>query len=238
MTIQDREREGMRQIEKNTVNPREQMKENGHVFFEMPDNQGIRVMFLGNSITLHAPAPEIGWNRFCGMAASARERDYVHLMMAEIKKLHPDAAFCICQGAEWECQYKSGERVYDIYEGAREFGADVIIVRLIENCPENEVDLEIFQKQLGEYLCFLSGDKESKILLSTSFWHHALDEGIRRFAEKCGYPLVELGDLGEDRTMKAIGLFAHAGVENHPGDLGMKVIAERLFKGLQDNRYV
>jgi hypothetical protein len=45
---------------------------------------------------------------------------------------------------------------------------------------------------------------------------------------------VELGDLGERDDMKAIGLFEHRGVANHPGDLGMQTMSDRIFAVLKN----
>ena len=43
-----------------------------------------------------------------------------------------------------------------------------------------------------------------------------------------------MNDLGEDEKMKAIGLFEHDGVANHPGDTGMAAIAERILCALKE----
>ena len=55
------------------------------------------------------------------------------------------------------------------------------------------------------------------------------DKYIIELAKEKNLPCVVLGDLGEKDEMKAIGLFEHVGVSIHPGDLGMKNIAERIF---------
>ena len=46
-------------------------------------------------------------------------------------------------------------------------------------------------------------------------------------------PFIYLGDLGEDESMMAIGLFKHSGVAVHPGDKGMQTIADRIYVELQ-----
>ena len=223
------------QLEKNTVVADRQLQDSGAVKFFNPNGGGKRVMFVGNSITLHGKRPEIGWNGAWGMAASSREKDYVHRLMAAISEQSPDAAFCICQVAEWEMKYKNGKSVYHKYENARNFDADIIVMRFVENCPKIDFDREIFQKETLDLLQYLNPTGQTKIFLTTGFWHHPGDEGIAELARKFGLPLIELGDLGELDEMKAVGLFEHSGVANHPGDRGMEEIARRIFNSVKQH---
>ena len=220
------------QMSKNTVDSGNQLKETEMVKFDRCDGKGKRVLFVGNSITLHGVKADIGWNNAWGMAASEKEKDYVHLLEKAVLQKDPQAAFCICQAARWERSYKSGSETYPLYESAREFGADVIVFRCIENCPAKEFEPQSFESELEALLCYLDEKQKARVIITTGFWHHPGDSVLHSYAEKKGYPCVELGDLGENDEMKAIGLFSHSGVANHPGDLGMKRIAERISEYL------
>ncbi len=220
------------QIEKNTVDSKNQLKENEYVFFENPYGKGLRVMFVGNSITLHGVKKDIGWENEWGMAASCKENDYVHLLMSKIRSVGNDAAFCICQVAEWERNYKNGSNMHYLYEGARDFNADVIIARFIENCPLEDFDNALFKNEYKKLITYLNVISTAKIIVTTAFWKHPGDESIREIASEHNYHLVELNDLGETDEMMAKGLFWHSGVAMHPGDKGMKAIADRIENNL------
>lgn len=216
------------ELKKNTVSSKGQLTPDRFVTFDNPEGNGQRVLFLGNSITRHGKASHIGWEYDHGMAASSIEKDYVHLMMSAIRERNPDAAFCICQAADWERQYHIGDSIEKAFDAARAFAPDVIVMRLAENLPTDGFDGELFCSSLSELLGYL-GDGRAKVILTTSFWHHPADEFIRAFAAKEDLPLVDLSDLGHDPEMKALGLFEHAGVANHPGDKGMRAIADRIL---------
>lgn len=220
------------QLKKNTVNAKGQLTDSKSVRFYDADNNGIRIMFVGNSITLHGVLKEIGWNNEWGMAASSAENDYVHILMKKVREYAPDAAFCICQVAAWESDYKNGKEKYPLYEKAREFDADIIITRFIENCPGKDFDGGIFKKEMSDLLDYLNSSGKAKIIMTTGFWHHPGDGKIIEYANENKLPVIKLGDLGDDDKMMAKGLFKHSGVAMHPGDLGMKTIAERIFTSL------
>ena len=222
----------MEQIEKNTVKAENQLNGNEHITYINAEGKGIRILFVGNSITRHGVKPEIGWFHDWGMAASAKEKDYVHLVVSKVQQEDPDAAFCICQGSEWELNWEHGESVFSKYQKAQDFAADVIIMRVIENCPRQNYECEHFGSEYQKFIAFLDLHGTAKKITMTSFWKSHADDAIKAVACKYHYSIVELGDLGEDDTMKATGLFEHRGGAMHPGDNGMRVIAERVCKAM------
>ncbi len=221
------------QMKKNTVKSENQLNGNKYISYINPDGKGIKVLFLGNSITLHGKKSDIGWENEWGMAASKKENDYVHLMIKKIKQNDSDAVFSICQIAEWERNYKTPENTATLFEESQKFGADIIIARFVENCPGKDFDEALFEKAYFPFVKSFDTTGKAQIILTTGFWCHPGDNVIRKTAQKNNCALVELGDLGEKDEMKAVELFWHAGVAEHPGDKGMKVIAERIFEKIK-----
>ena len=220
------------QLGKNTVNAKNQLNGKSSVQFINPNGNGIKIMFVGNSITLHGVLPEIGWYNECGMAASSEENDYVHLIKSEITKSHPNASYCICQVADWERNYKNGEDILSQYSLARNYSPDIIIVRCLENCPIKDFDGEKFIEQIDKLLSYLDKSKTAHFIYTTGFFNHPAEKYIIEYANYKKQNCIILSDLGEKEEMKAIGKFNHSGVANHPGDLGMKTIANRILDEL------
>ena len=222
----------MSQLEKNTVKAEHQLPESQYVSFPTPQTSGVRILFAGNSITRHAPKPDIGWTHDWGMAASALDKDYVHQTMPRVADSGTDACACIAQVSAWEGHYADGRSRLPLYDTARAFRPDIIVWRAIENCPAADFDPDAFTDNLQALIDYLNADGHARVIWTTSFWHHPGDDAVRALAQLRGEPLVELGDLGEQDAMKAIGLFAHSGVAAHPGDAGMQEIAARIFAAM------
>ena len=94
-----------------------------------------RILFLGNSITLHGPSAKVGWPNNWGMAASAQEKDYVHVLADSIAKLSgslPEVR--IDNIADFERHYDT----YDLDTKLKEhldFKPDMVVVAIGENVP-------------------------------------------------------------------------------------------------------
>ena len=210
----------------NTVPAEDQLKDLGFVRFER--DGALRVLFIGNSITWHGIKTSIGWSGDYGMAASSREKDYVHVLASMVEEKYGKVGICIAQLAEWERNYVSDTILEENYAPAREFDADIIVVRIGENMPKGSAPAcKPYFDRMIKYFKVREGQK---VIITDSFWRNdARDAVIRELAEENGYAFCRIGDLENDPENMAIGQFEHRGVALHPSDLGMERIAKRIF---------
>ncbi len=215
---------------KNTVKAHGQV--NLRVSFEGKEDGHPRITFVGNSITRHEPAPAIGWNHNHGMAASAIERDYVHLVMKSVREKYPDAAFCIVQASVWETSYTCCE-LDEYFAEAAEFRPDFILCAISANIPQDKFNHADFIREIGALHKYLGGGASPKIIQTSSFFNNeAKTAAIREYLDGVGGDFVYISDLPSDKSNLAIGEYEHEGIQYHPGDRGMQKIAERLLEGL------
>jgi Tol biopolymer transport system component len=185
-----------------------------------------KILFLGNSITLHAPAPKIGWTGNWGMAASSQEKDFVHLLVDEIASTSGDRPTIMVRNiADFEQGFDSFDIEMEL-QAELEFRPDLVIVAIGENMSEPTTGEE--QSRLAvafaKLLEVLDRNGRPAVLVRSSFWaSHAKDGIMRKASEDVGATFVDIGALAKDHTnaAKSERRIDHAGVGNHPGDKGM-----------------
>jgi len=196
----------------------------------------LRVLFLGNSITLHAPAPKIGWTNAWGMAASAAERDYVHLVTRGIEaKTGRKARVLVKNIADFERGYR-GWCPGDHLKKEAAFDPDYLIVAVGENVPtfQYEQDKADYREAFDRLLGFFIRNRHVRpnAVVRGVFWRNdARDALVADVASDLAVPFVKT-DFAEESGMKAGAAFWHKGVANHPGDKGMAETARRILEAL------
>ncbi len=206
-----------------------------YVTFEGDTNGFPRIMFVGNSITRHAPCAEIGWYNNWGMAASAKENDYVHKVISAITEKHPNASFCIVQASVWERNYTEKHYV-EWFKEASDFKPDIIFCSISANIDASLFDKDTYVENINSLLTYLAGgNKDVKIFHSSSFFDNKeKNEAIEEYAKKFGAKAVYISDIKDNESNLAIGLFEHEGIQAHPGDKGMAELAKRLLSVAKD----
>lgn len=216
-------------LKDNTVSSHGQTRKQ-FVTYGGAENALVRVLFVGNSITRHVVLPMIGWYRDCGMAASSIEKDYVHIVVSELAKRYGAVRFCIAQLSEWERNFGSNE-IMESYSEARDFNADIVVIRIGENIHCNKDDESDLADAFERMVRFLAVKKGCKIIFTDLFWSSKIiNSALNEACNRVGGTMVSIGDLGEDATMKALGEYEHKGVSLHPNDNGMRHIAMRILE--------
>jgi len=192
-----------------------------------------RVLVIGNSLTMHGPAPEIGWTGMWGMAASAAENDYVSQLIKLLSERDKPVS--------WRANRLSSNDLEKTPEKFRlpvtalqlSRNAALVIIEAGDNVPPTS--LEAFAASYLEALKSLRPPSGILVCVST-WWSSPLkDKIIRDNCRVAGGVYVDIARVsntpenvaGNERHI------SHQGVAAHPGDKGMKVIADRIFNAIR-----
>ncbi|WP_018412325.1 hypothetical protein [Methyloversatilis thermotolerans] len=194
-----------------------------------------RIALIGNSITLHPPKPELGWQGDHGMAASRPDKDYAHRLLdmlsvpvtaAYIRNFYPFET----DGAVRDDHLASLQTVF----ASR---PDIIVLQLGDNVTvDSGQPLETLRHLYSFWFNFgalakAAGAASDRLFCVSTWWETPLtDFIIRHHCSAHGGRVVHIGDIfgrpgNPDRSTRD---FTNVGVDIHPKDDGMLQIALRL----------
>jgi hypothetical protein len=183
-----------------------------------------RVAFLGNSITQHAPWPKIGWDGNHGMAASKRDMDYAHQVLARLGIAEQDAYIRNLYPLE-----RDATTLDDVMKTlAAGLKADVVIVQLGDNTnPAAPGHLEALDVTMTRLTASLG--PRTRLLCTTTFWREPrVDAVITNRCNAVGGTVVEIGDIYGEQENHPSRTYADYSVNRHPKDWAMTQIANRM----------
>jgi hypothetical protein len=185
------------------------------------------IVILGNSITVCEPSPSLGWTHRWGMAASARDSDYVHLLIDSIHAHDPSAIIKFKQIGNFERDYQH----YNLSTLDSFKKPYLLILRISENVNEKDATKNDFITYYDHLIDHLDAHKT---LITDGFWNSNVNTTISKYADDQGIPFVRLSDLSIDSTNMAYGKFSNIGVQQHPSDKGMRKISARIWTVIKD----
>lgn len=195
----------------------------------------LSVMFLGNSLTITGvPEEENDKEHDRGLASTQIDNDYVHVLLQMIsKKKAVNIKYTTMNIADFE---RNLSRVsFDRSQLANVLvkEPDYVIFQIGENVSRKDVSENgaNFERRYSE---MIAGFNSSIKIVCLPFWPEK-DKNIHitNVAVTNGAYLVDLSHLGSGIDPQNFALsskkYRQLGVGEHPGDYGMKNIAENLF---------
>ena len=190
----------------------------------------MKLLCIGNSITLHTPNAEIGWYGNWGMAASRQDRDYSHMLAKKLEMSGKTVELL-------PVNLVSLEREPETFSAALldewlDFAPDVVVIRLGENVPNREKYNAYLRGYEDMLDCFLLRGIRYLFAVGNFWARDDLDELTAALAKKKNIFYVSLKEIQGEHN-EAIGEFEHTDVAAHPSDKGMAAIADKIFASFE-----
>jgi hypothetical protein len=185
-----------------------------------------RVLILGNSIVKQGPEPDIGWNGNWGMAASAMDSDFVHLL---IKNIHDKDSTVLIRYKNIAAFERNFTNPYFSDLDSLK-NPDMLILKISENVdPQMAIDSS-FLKYYDALVWYIDPNQHALKVIVDGFWNKPqVNSLIRQYAIQNKLPFITTTDLSDDPDDEAGKRFSDPGVAMHPSDQGMRKIAGRIW---------
>lgn len=187
-----------------------------------------KILVIGNSITYHPPDVSIGWNADWGMAASAPDKDYFSLLQDSLQLHLPGLQMIRENVFPFERQFTTID--FTQYEHLKAFQADLLVIRLGENIPLENLAGWNFSQSLQNFAGYLCTD-QTRVVLTSTFWPNpAVNAQLHHAASQMDWQVVELSQLGTETKYMALGEYVNESVARHPNNLGMQAISRLIAR--------
>lgn len=204
------------------------------------EGKPLKMLFVGNSITRHGPAAKIGWTGNWGMAASTEDKDYVHLVVdAVAKKRGAKPEYLVANVADFERNFETFDFATKL-KTQTDFAPDIVVLAIGENAPalQTEESKTKFKDSVTKLLTLLKTGPDTKLYVRSCFWANtAKDTVLKEACAAAGGVFIDISALARDEGNYARSerKFDHEGVARHPGDKGMRAIADAISAPVLEN---
>ena len=210
-----------------------------------------RVLYVGNSITLHGGSQFFIVNADAkrGMAATSPDKDYVRLLTGKLRSLNSSvdartfASWNLggqldeATGPYWEGNSTKNGIDLSRFDPVAAWKPDLVYIRLGENVTDWEITNQSqYQGRLKDLIDkLISQSPGAKVVLSTSVWNNPnYDAAIRAVGAERNYPIADFSSMWPNRMVNGFyalnpSIYGDAGTDNHPDDDGMAHIADKLW---------
>lgn len=198
------------------------------------------MLVMGNSITEHPIVANTWWGVW-GMAATTRDKDFVHVLAAKLTPKVPSFVFLAKNIYAWEINHATYDKSnFDSYFTT---ARDLVVLRMGENVPSDSIStLQTSYMSLIDYV--RTKAPNATIIATGVFWaNSAKDTAIKNACIAKNVPFVTLSQLDLPQNKQSIGgqvygddgqfhTITNSGVAGHPNDAGMQAIADTIYSAL------
>lgn len=183
-----------------------------------------KIVILGNSIVHYNPSQALGWNGDWGMAASSADKDFVHILIKRFQKVDTTISVQYKNIAEFEFSY-----TYFPFNKLDSFcNKDLIIMKIGENVNAYNANYPLFIGKYNQLIHYLDSNNKAVKIIVDGFWENEkVNNDIRNYARNKNFGLVSITNISHPPSNK--------GFADHPNDIGMQLIADRIWNYINNN---